>query len=239
MDTISDKVRGELKATFLRECSPSQVKPKDTSLTLSKSYIDNFDGDYHYVDQANGKPHWTSDSGMHLYWGPHQMWLLRKHFTPDSPTSSAFCDEEDIVMGDNDFQWSTTTSWVASVLRIEPGPPEEEVLALQTLRFANCLLSEFDGDYELKGQANGRPHWECDDGTARGRHLYWGKQRLWLLRTVFDSDSKSCSAYCQCSGTPTGTNLWHWMQGSDWHPQELNVAKVTAETGLGYTEAEK
>jgi hypothetical protein len=208
--------RDEARAKVERE------KLEGQPLTLSKSYINNFDGDYQYVDQANGKPHWKSDSGMHLYWGPRQMWLLRSRFTPDNPTASAFCDEEDIFMGDNDFQWSTTTSWVASVLRIEPGPPEEE-LAPQTLRFANCLVSKFDGDYELKGQANGRPHWECDDGTAGGLHLYWGPQGLWLLRSVFDSDSKSCSAYCSCSDTPAGTNLWHWMRGGDWHPQELNL----------------
>ena len=191
-------------------------------LTLSKSYINNFDGDYQYVDQANGKSHWKSDSGMHLYWGPRQMWLLRSRFTPDNPTASAFCDEEDIFMGKNDFQWSTTTSWVASVLQVDPGPPEEE-LASESLKFANCLVPKFDGVYELVGQANGRPHWECDDGTAGGLHLYWGPQGLWLLRSVFDPDSKSCSAYCSCSDTPAGSNLWHWMRGGDWHPQELNL----------------
>ena len=82
-------------------------------LTLSKSYINNFDGDYQYVDLANDKPHWKSESGMHLYWGPRQMWLLRSRFTPDNPTASAFCDEEDLFMGDNDFQWSTTTSSIS------------------------------------------------------------------------------------------------------------------------------
>ena len=191
-------------------------------LTLSKSYINNFDGDYQYVDLANDKPHWKSESGMHLYWGPRQMWLLRSRFTPDNPTASAFCDEEDLFMGDNDFQWSTTTSWVPSVLRVDPGPPEEE-LAPNSLRFAQCLVSKFDGVYELTGQANGRPHWSCDDGTAGGLHLYWGPQGLWLLRSVFDPASKSCSAYCSCSDTPAGSNLWHWMRGGDWHPQELAI----------------
>jgi uncharacterized protein YbdZ (MbtH family) len=191
-------------------------------LTLSKSYINNFDGDYQYVDIANDKPHWKSESGMHLYWGPRQMWLLRSRFTPDNPTASAFCDEEDLFMGDNDFQWSTTTSWVPSVLRVDPGPPEEE-LSPCSLRFAQCLVSKFDGDYELVGQANGRPHWSCDDGTAGGLHLYWGPQGLWLLRSVFDPASKSCSAYCSCSDTPAGSNLWHWMRGGDWHPQELAI----------------
>ena len=191
-------------------------------LTLSKSYINNFDGDYQYVDLANDKPHWKSESGMHLYWGPRQMWLLRSRFTPDNPTASAFCDEEDLFMGDNDFQWSTTTSWVPSVLRVDPGPPEEE-LSPCSLRFAQCLVSKFDGVYELIGQANGRPYWSCDDGTAGGLHLYWGPQGLWLLRSVFDPTSKSCSAYCSCSDTPVGPNLWHWMRGGDWLPQELAI----------------
>ena len=64
------------------------------TLTLSRSYIHNFDGEYRYVGQANRKPHWQSDSGMHLYWGPHDRWLLRLRFTPDDPTASAYCDDE-------------------------------------------------------------------------------------------------------------------------------------------------
>ena len=96
-------------------------------LTLSNSYIKNFDGDYQYVGQANGKSHWKSDSGMHLYWGPNGSWMLRSKFMPDSPDASAFCDEEDIFMGKNVFQWSGPTSWVASALQIDPGPPEAEL----------------------------------------------------------------------------------------------------------------
>jgi hypothetical protein len=100
-------------------------------LTLSDSYITTFDGNYQYGGFANGKPHWKSESGMYLYWGPRQKWLLRSRFTPDNPTASAFCDEEDLFMGDNNFQWATTDryrhligAWVPSVLHVDRGPPD-------------------------------------------------------------------------------------------------------------------
>ena len=157
---------------------------------------------------------------MHLYWGPAEKWLLRARFTPENPTASAYCDDEDLFMGSNDFHWSHSIAWVPSLLSISPGPPAParsnatvDPTASETLHIAECLVTQFEGTYELAGLANGLPHWSGDDGTDTGIHLYQGppEQGLWLLRTRFDPESKSCSGYCSCTEIPTGSNIWHFM----------------------------
>ena len=80
-------------------------------------------------------------------------------------------------------------------------------------------------------------YWACENGTPAGLHLYQGPpgQGLWLLRSKFDPDAQACSAYCSCTDTPTGSNLWHWMQGGDWVAQELLVQDLGAGGGAGQT----
>jgi hypothetical protein len=177
------------------------------------------------------------------------MWLLRSQFTPQHPTASAFCDAAvaDLYMdNDNSFQWSTGfNSWKMQMLCIEPGPPGEETVdsgpsngqqrgpVPDALILVDTLVQcgKFDGIYELVSgsQANGKPHWCCDDGSASKLHLYWGLQSLWLLRSRFEPDQTACSAYCSCdddSGnnmSPAGSQLWHWMQHGSWEPQQLTV----------------
>lgn len=52
-------------------------------LVLKGSFIKTFDGSYsRAAEDGNGKPHWANPAGMHLYWGPRDMWLLRSRFTP-------------------------------------------------------------------------------------------------------------------------------------------------------------
>ena len=220
------------------------------SLTLSSSYIPQFDGHYQCVGQANGKPHWENrSSGMHLYFGPKGMWLLRSQFTPQNPTASAFCDAAvaDLYMDSNNpFQWSTGfNNWKMQMLCIEPGPPGEEAVGSgpsdgqqvgsvpDALILVDTLVQcgKFDGIYELVSgsQANGKPHWCCDDGSASKLHLYWGPQALWLLRSRFEPDQKACSAYCSCDDDstsdvhPAGSKLWHWMWNGTWEPQQLTI----------------
>ena len=98
---------------------------------------------------------------------------------------------------------------------------------VDSLRLSGCTSSDYDGDYDVAGEANGRPHWSNEQGmhlyglrtiilltsdhlcigilccwaadqeTARSR--YWSpreEEPMWLLRSVFDPSSGSCTAFC-------------------------------------------
>ena len=146
-------------------------------------------------------------------------------------TASAYCHEAALRAGDdNGFHWSTPRgTWVASLLTIvragvASAAAEEGTASTagegatqrhaETVRFAGCLVAKFNGDYKLQAAAaNGRPHWFSDDKTEGGLHLYWGPQKLWLLRSVFRPNEKACSAYCDASDgistqSPLQCDLW-------------------------------
>lgn len=204
------------------------------SVVLRGSFIRAFDGQYARKADANGKPHWASAAGMHLYWGPREMWLLRARFTPGEPTASAFCHSEELRVGHgNDFNWSTTNGgWISSNLTVEnAGTSTVDEAAARTaaiVRFAGCSVPKFNGDYKLQTtQCNGRPHWFCDDKSENGLHLYFGPQGLWLLRSVFRPSEKACSAYCAAADEPAGRlETWHWMRSGGWHEQQLQPAAL-------------
>jgi hypothetical protein len=253
-ETLPARLKGEKQHT---SANVGLIPLDGQPLVLSNSFIPNFDGEYQHVGLANGKPHWQSKSGMHLFWGPRQMWHLRIRFTPDAPMCSAFCTDEQLLYGSNDFQWSKGTWWVASPLQIAAGPTEPAcdprsgttnvdmaagagsvagVQLHEAVRISRCLHPLFDGIYRLVGQANGRPHWAHETSAKMlpaGLHLYRGppEQDLWLLRSKFGPDEKACSAYCSCSDIPTGRNLWHWMQGGEWVEKELSMQIVDSTQG--------
>ena len=226
-------------------------------LVLRNSFIRTFDGVYHQLADANGKAHWASESGMHLYWGPRDMWLLRVRFTPGEPTASAYSHSEHLLASErNPFSWSTPTGGgVASTLSIARHRPAEgaegEALGAEFAAgsgprphaiFADCLVPKFNGTYRLQGQANGRPHWACESDNL---HLYWGPQGLWVLRSIFRPGEKACSAYCEGGEEPVGmTRTWHWMRSGSWHAQKLLVqtpprAEEGAEGGAEEEEEEE
>eukprot|EP01043_Picozoa_sp_COSAG02_P041779 COSAG02_NODE_3494_length_6656_cov_2.237151_1_plen_463_part_00 len=216
------------------------------SVVLHGSFIRAFDGTYARKGDANGKPHWASATGMHLYWGPREMWLLRARFTPGEPTASAYCHSEELRVGhSNDFNWSTTNGgWISSNLTVEnAGASTEDKAAARTatiVRFAGCTVPKFNGDYKLQtALCNGRPHWFCDDKSEHGLHLYYGPQGLWLLRSVFRPSDKACSAYCAATDEPPGRlETWHWMRSGGWHEQQLQPAALfTPLDGVGEEEA--
>ena len=103
------------------------------------------------------------------------------------------------------------------------GAPADEARTATTVRFADCLLPKFNGDYILQpAKCNGRPHWHCDDKSEHGLHLYWGPQELWLLRSIFVPTEKECSAYCASKDEPFGClETWHWRCNGGWHEQIL------------------
>ena len=91
-------------------------------------------------------------------------------------------------------------------------------------------MDTFDGEYHPVGTANGKTHWECSD---RGLHLYWGPQDLWILRSVFRPDQKTCSAFCRSTDEPPlGEQTWRWMRAGTWHPQQLTVKEGVSPEGL-------
>lgn len=159
------------------------------TIVLQGSFIKGFDGRFTRKGEANGKPHWASVSGMHVYWGPRDMWLLRARFTPGEPTASAYCHSEQLQIGhENDFNWSTPSGgWVASKLTILnavataalEGTADMAATRTATIvRFAGCLVPKFNGDYKLQPtKCNGYPHWFCDDKTEGGLHLYAARKR--------------------------------------------------------------
>ena len=226
--------KAESRTTSAR-ASGSVVELGD-SVWLQGSFIKAFDGQYARKGDANGKPHWASASGMHLYWGPREMWLLRARFTPGEPTASAYCHTDALRVGhDNEFNWSTPKGgWVASKLTIEnaettTGTEDEAAGRTATIvRFAGCMVPKFNGDYKLQPTpCNGRPHWFCDDKTENGLHLYFGPQGLWCLRSIFRPTEKSCSAYCAATDEPAGRlETWHWMRSGGWHEQQLRPAAL-------------
>ena len=112
------------------------IKP----LTLSGCLKSEFNGDYVFVGEANGRPHWrqpTTD-GRHLYWGSNGMWLLRKTFQVDNAQATAFYEppepdgeepaaeergEMSVVapLGHTEWMWydTKTKEWQHSLVLIE------------------------------------------------------------------------------------------------------------------------
>ncbi len=109
---------------------------------------------------------------------------------------------------------------------------------VDSLRLSGCPSSDYDGDYDVAGEANGRPHWS----NEQGMHLYWSpreEEPMWLLRSVFDPSSGSCTAFCDSSSlldspVPAGVERWQWVSfdpmvgaaGIQWEEHELTIERV-------------
>ena len=73
--------------------------------------------------QANGKPHWSKQSGgseQHIYWAPDRkrQWLLRSKFTPDKQICSAYFEGDDLRTGPNNWHWAKDRTWIQHPLLI-------------------------------------------------------------------------------------------------------------------------
>ena len=64
------------------------IKPLSLTGCLKAEY----NGDYVHVGEANGRPHWRSTTGYHLWWGTNSMWLLRRKFEAANANATAFHD---------------------------------------------------------------------------------------------------------------------------------------------------
>ena len=98
-----------------------------------------FNGDYVFVAEANGRPHWQSTTGYHLWWGVNDTWLLRRTFDPKNANATAFhspppdADSSGVEMrgrmsvtaplGQTDWMWydPQTKDWVNNLVDIEEG----------------------------------------------------------------------------------------------------------------------
>ena len=122
-----------------RERTQALAAAAFTGLTLSNCANSEFDGQYHYAGEANGKPHWKSEIGCHLYWGPDRAWLLRTSFQPDSPTASACCWRELKLLGDSEFRWLINSDWVPSFIHIEQLSDQKHLMPGDTVRITGLV----------------------------------------------------------------------------------------------------
>lgn len=83
-----------------------------------------YNGEYVFVGEANGRPHWQSTTGYHLWWGQGK-WLLRRKFDPKNANATAFHDPPDanseVPMGQTEWMWfdPPTNDWVSNLVDIE------------------------------------------------------------------------------------------------------------------------
>ena len=116
--------------------------------------------------------------------------------------------------------------------------PDEEDGPRNTLRISGSPSADYDGDYSVIGAANGRPHW----ANEQGMHLYWSprdEEPMWLLRSVFDPGSGSCTAFCDSpemieATAPVGCERWQWVSfdpmvgtaGIQWEEHMITVESI-------------
>lgn len=87
-----------------------------------------YNGEYVCVGEANGRPHWQSTTGYHLWWGQGK-WLLRRKFDPQNANATAFHDppntSSDIPLGQTEWMWfdPPTNDWVSNLVDIEESDP--------------------------------------------------------------------------------------------------------------------
>ena len=171
---------------------------------------------------------------MHIYWGPREKWLLRCEFTPELPTASAFGSAGTLCLGPNAFQWAPkqhSSEWTSTVLLIS----HAQVPSVAALRLEGCLMSAFDGVYTYSGSANDKPCWSKEYG-ADGIHVYRGPSNLWLLRSCFKPNEKTCSAYSEPKDdSPIGVNDWFFKQDDKWIKQELDIRSVVVDSAVADT----
>jgi hypothetical protein len=120
----------------------------------------------------------------------------------------------------------------------EDGGDDEDHPA-DSLRISGCPSTDYNGSYSVIGEANGRQHW----ANEQGMHLYWSprdEEPMWLLRSVFDPSSGSCTAFCDCpelleASAPVGVERWQWVSfdpmvgtaGIQWEEHVISVDSVS------------
>lgn len=53
----------------------------------------------------------------------------------------------------------------------------------ESVLISKCYKEDFNGTYDFVDHANGRPHWVQTAAGGAKRHLYFGSNDMWLLRT--------------------------------------------------------
>ena len=101
--------------------------------------------------------------------------------------------------------------------------PERTRIEPRTITLSDCFLTTFNGEYEYRGEANGKPHWSS---VASGtQHLYWAPDNKcqWLLRNRFTPGEPICSAYSTQEHLRRGSIDWNWVDKDKWVPQPLKM----------------
>ena len=97
------------------------------------------------------------------------------------------------------------------------GANDPEQPELHSVRIEGGLIEVFDGVYSYCGEANNRPHWK----SHKNMHLYWGPQLMWLLRSKFDPENPTASAFCESKDLVSGMSNWHWSSGGEWVEEKV------------------
>jgi hypothetical protein len=205
--------------------------------------------------EANGRPHWSTAAGGHLYYSTTGKWFLNAHeFSPDDTASHAsFVTSGAVPRGEvawqvyDDSRWVTRLLTVAELLATELAEATE-VERAATVAFAvssveqaercaglqigaieadkyRALVGVFTRD-AVSPEANGRPHWS----TAAGGHLYYSTIGKWLLNAIqFTPDEVTGHASFETNGAvPEGGATWQYQDRGKWVERLLTVVELSA-----------
>ena len=142
---------------------------------------------------ANGRPHYKTAAGGHLYFSLSGYWVLNLKFSPDKGTYAAYSPLTARAMPVGVAVWHFWVgcgTWFdqeitvvevnkAEVSKVEDAlaAPQAAGLRIEGIDMANPKLHGiFTLDLELP-VANGRPHYK----TAAGGHLYYSTSGCWVL----------------------------------------------------------
>jgi hypothetical protein len=205
--------------------------------------------------EANGRPHWSTAAGGHLYYSTTGKWLLNANeFSPDETASHAsFVTSGAVPRGEVAWQVYDDGRWVTRLLTVAELSAAEVAEAIevertatvafavssveQAERCAGLLVSAIEADKyrSLVGvftqdaaspEANGRPHWS----TAAGGHLYYSTIGKWLLNAIeFTPDEVTGHASFETSGAvPEGEATWQYQERGRWVERLLTVVELSA-----------
>ena len=77
--------------------------------------------------EANGRPHWSTAEGGHLYYATDGSWYLNNVFTPGKTTCAAlFATDGEVPVGDVAWQYYDGSKWIERALTMTEQLPQED-----------------------------------------------------------------------------------------------------------------
>eukprot|EP01051_Picozoa_sp_SAG22_P009399 SAG22_NODE_782_length_7256_cov_8.627498_5_plen_656_part_00 len=212
------------------------------------------------VDQeaptSNGRPHYVSTTGKHLYYFSTGKWFLSNVHDPAQSSAVAWYETDGAVptgaaapatwQVHADGGWSalplTITETSADVAeaarRAEAEALEEAGLRAwaQLERLGATGAIEVSGIPAARRGFNGRytyveggdAHGKPHYASRGGKHLYWyGPTGKWFLSNSFTPDTSAAVAWIEESGAvPTETSTWQVHADGAWSERQLVISEV-------------